>query len=126
MDDFGPPAAMAKGELWRRLTDAEAEAVNAILVNPAIVPIRLLRIFEASLFLDPADPDFPTIQQVLAAALGPERAVEVLAPVQVPEPPPEPAPEPVPAPTPEQETEPEPEPETEPTPGTEPAPKGAD
>lgn len=76
-----PPAApktiLPKVTLWRRLTDAEADALDITL---AAAPTRLRRLFEAAVHLDTADPDYPAIRAIFVAALGEERADEVLAP----------------------------------------------
>lgn len=73
------PVVLSKADLWRKLTNEEADAVDEIMLNKAVVPTRLRRIFEAAQYIDPADPDYPSIVQVLQAAIGPERAAEVLA-----------------------------------------------
>lgn len=76
-----PPAPVftriPKAEVWRRLTDEEAEAVDAAL---QAAPLRLRRVFEAAQFLDTADADYPALRAGVEAALGATRADEVLAP----------------------------------------------
>ncbi|WP_336812228.1 hypothetical protein [Bosea sp. MMO-172] len=71
------PTRLFKAELWRRLTEAEADALDAAL---AAAPTRLRRIFEAAQYLDTADPDYPALRAGIVAALGEARADEVLAP----------------------------------------------
>lgn len=74
------PALMTKthkATIWRRLTDEEAEQLDAAL---SAAPLRLRRIFEAAQYLDTNDPDYPTLRAGVVAALGEERAAEVLAP----------------------------------------------
>lgn len=66
-----------KAELWRRLTEAEADALDAAL---AAAPTRLRRIFEVAQYLDAGDPDYPSLRDGIVAALGEARADEVLAP----------------------------------------------
>ncbi|SEM68554.1 hypothetical protein SAMN04515666_11910 [Bosea lupini] len=79
---YVPPSAptftrIPKAEVWRRLTDEEAEAVDAAL---QAAPLRLRRVFEAAQFLDTADADYPALRAGVEAALGATRANEVLAP----------------------------------------------
>lgn len=79
---YVPPSAptftrIPKAEVWRRLTDEEAEAVDAAL---QAAPLRLRRVFEAAQFLDTADADYPALRAGVEAALGSTRANEVLAP----------------------------------------------
>jgi hypothetical protein len=68
---------LAKADLWRRLTDAEAVTLDAALLA---APVRLRRIYEAASYLDTTDPDFPELRAGIVAALGETRADEVLAP----------------------------------------------
>jgi hypothetical protein len=72
-----PTTRLAKADLWRRLTDAEAVTLDAALLA---APVRLRRIYEAASYLDATDPDFPELRAGIIAALGETRADEVLAP----------------------------------------------
>lgn len=76
-----PPAPVftriPKAEVWRRLTDEEAETVDAAL---QAAPLRLRRVFESAQFLDTDDADYPALRAGVVAALGEQRADEVLAP----------------------------------------------
>lgn len=66
-----------KAELWRRLTDAEAESLDAML---AASPVRLRRIFESASYIDQDDADFPTLRAGIVSALGEVRANQILTP----------------------------------------------
>lgn len=68
---------LSKATLWRRVTDAEAEAMDAAL-NSA--PLRLRRLFEAAQYIDDRDADYPALRSGIVAALGADRAAEVLLP----------------------------------------------
>ncbi|MCO5092679.1 hypothetical protein [Bosea sp. (in: a-proteobacteria)] len=68
---------IAKADLWRRLTDEEAELLDTAL---AAAPLRLRRIFEAAQYLDTGDPDHPALRAGIVGALGEQRADEVMAP----------------------------------------------
>lgn len=79
---YEPPPApiltrIAKADLWRRLTEPEAETLDAAL---QAAPLRLRRIFEAAQYLDTTDEDYPALRAGIVAALGEARADEVLAP----------------------------------------------
>lgn len=79
-EDDPAQAAMTrllKAELWRRLSDDEAEALDAALVA---APARLRRIYEAATYLDTTDADYPALRAGIVAALGEARADEVLSP----------------------------------------------
>lgn len=71
------PTRLYKATLWRRLTDDEATTLDAAL---SAAPTRLRRIFDAAQFLDSADADFPALRAGVVAALGEQRASEVLTP----------------------------------------------
>lgn len=80
LSDPPPPPVLtkvAKADLWRRLTEPEAETLDAAL---QAAPLRLRRIFEAAQYLDTADEDYPALRAGIVAALGETRADEVLAP----------------------------------------------
>ncbi|MCZ8098844.1 MAG: hypothetical protein O9972_13085 [Burkholderiales bacterium] len=68
---------LSKAELWRRCTDAEAEAL-ALALSQA--PLRLQMVFQAAQFLDTNDPDYPAMREGVIAALGLVRANAVLKP----------------------------------------------
>lgn len=70
-----PSTRIAKADVWRRLNDEEAEAVDAAL---QAAPLRLRRIFEAAQYLDTTDADYPALRAGIVAALGESRADEVL------------------------------------------------
>ena len=72
-----PATRLAKADLWRRVTDAEAVALDTALAE---APARLRRLFEAATYLDAADADYPALSAGITAALGEERATQVLAP----------------------------------------------
>lgn len=69
---------LAKAEIWRRLTDAEADTLDGAL---AAAPTRLRRIFDAAQYIDAADADYPALRYGIVAALGEARAAEILAPL---------------------------------------------
>lgn len=81
LEDASPPAPIryqiAKADIWRRATDAEADAMDAAL-NAA--PVRLRRTYSAAQYIDSGDEWFPELEAGIAAAVGPERAAELLAP----------------------------------------------
>ena len=75
------PSRLAKADLWRRLSDEEAETLDVALQQ---APIRLRRIFEAAQYLDTADDDYQALRAGIVAALGADSADEVLAPTYCP------------------------------------------
>ncbi|MCV9940906.1 hypothetical protein OIU35_31535 [Boseaceae bacterium BT-24-1] len=75
-----PPPTLtrvSKADLWRRLTDEEAEMVDAKL---AASPLRLRRIFQAAQFIDTTDPDYDALRAGVIAVVGKDRAAVVLEP----------------------------------------------
>ena len=72
-----PRTTLSKADLWRRLTDDEADMLDAAL---SMAPTRLRRIFEAAQYLDTTDADYPALREGVIAALGEERADVVLTP----------------------------------------------
>jgi hypothetical protein len=68
---------VSKADVWRRLTDQEAEEVDSAL---QAAPLRLRRIFEAAQYLDVNDDDYPEIRTAIVTALSEKRADEVLQP----------------------------------------------
>jgi hypothetical protein len=69
---------IAKADLWRRCTDAEAVSIDAILTNPQVTPLRLRRVFEAAAHINTRDPDYPALKAGITAAVGAARANEIL------------------------------------------------
>lgn len=80
---YSPPAPLApakqtaKADIWRRCTDAEAEALAATL---ALRSTREQRIFNDASYLDHADPLFAVMFDAVASAFGQDRAAVILAP----------------------------------------------
>lgn len=75
-----PPMTITyTGDIWRRVTSEEAIVLIEALKQ---VDPRLQMLFNTVAFLDPVDPDYPTLKSGIVAALGEERALEVLAPSQ--------------------------------------------
>ncbi len=68
---------ISKADLWRRLTDEEAELLDAAL---QAAPVRLRRVFEAAQYMDVNDPDYAALRSGIVEALGAVRAEEVLRP----------------------------------------------
>lgn len=68
---------IAKADIWRRATEAEADAMDAAL-NAA--PARLRRAYDAAQYIDSGDEWFDELQAGIAAAVGGKRAAELLAP----------------------------------------------
>lgn len=62
---------------WLRMTDAEAETMTSVM-NTA--PARLRAIYNAAPYLQSDDPFWPTLHEMLSAALSPQRADQLLAP----------------------------------------------
>lgn len=73
-----PPAPyrIAKADIWRRATDAEAEAMDAAL---SAAPVRLRRAYDAAQFIASDDIWFAELEAGIAAAVGPARVAELLA-----------------------------------------------
>jgi hypothetical protein len=71
-----PVKRLAKVEIWRRLTDAEAAQVDSMLAGR---PLKKRRLFESDPFLDETDPEFPAIKTALTNLFGAARANEILA-----------------------------------------------
>lgn len=68
---------IAKDAIWRRATDAEAEAMEGAL---AAQPIRIRRIYEGATHIESGDQLFELLQTALVAMFGEPRAAELLAP----------------------------------------------
>lgn len=71
-----PPRRIAKADIWRRATDAEAVTLDALL---SAQPVRLRRMWADAQFLSTDDGLFPTVQAALVQAFGASRAAELLA-----------------------------------------------
>jgi hypothetical protein len=65
-----------KSTLIRRLTEQEATTLKALL---AAAPDKSQMLWDASEWLDSADPLFLTLREAIAGALGSDRADEILA-----------------------------------------------
>ena len=72
-----PPLTIFKADIWRRATDEEAEAMDAML---AAQPVRLRNIFRDAQTLSSDDELYPTLLAGLTQIVGAERAAELLAP----------------------------------------------
>lgn len=68
---------LSKLAMWRRLSEEEADTLEAALAG---APTRMRRMFEAAQYLDTRDEDYPSLRAGVVAALGEERADEVLQP----------------------------------------------
>ncbi len=68
---------LSKIELWKRLSDAEADKLDIALSKESV---RLRRIFEAAQSLDSNDSNYPALKDVIVKALGEKRATIVLEP----------------------------------------------
>lgn len=64
-------------DIWRRVTDAEAAALDVALEQ---APPRLRRLFDKVSYLTPADPDYELIRSAVVSATGEARAAVILAP----------------------------------------------
>lgn len=65
-----------KADLYRRCSEAEAEAIEMALMAASV---RDRRLFETAQYLNSTDPDFDGLRQAMAAMFGQERADELLA-----------------------------------------------
>ena len=72
-----PPGITYKSDVWRRMTDAEAETLAGLLAS---APARQRELFASIAYIDPSDADYPMLRDPVVAALGEERAAVVLAP----------------------------------------------
>lgn len=70
-------ALIAKGDIWRRATDEEAEAIVAALGQQSV---RKQRLFNDSQYIDPEDPEFADLKAAFVTAFGADRAGQLLAP----------------------------------------------
>lgn len=76
----GEPYNISKADIYRRCTDAEAEALLAALMA---APIRLQGIFSGATMINTGDDYFPALRAGIVAALGETRADEVLVPSNI-------------------------------------------
>lgn len=72
-----PTAKTFKADIWRRCTDDEADTLDAMLAQQST---RLRLIFASATVIDHGDDDFPALKAGIEAALGVDRAAEILAP----------------------------------------------
>ncbi|GJD63740.1 hypothetical protein [Methylobacterium frigidaeris] len=70
------PTITSKADLFRRCTDAEAEAIETAL---AAQSVRKRRIFETAQYISSEDPDFADLRAAAVEMFGAERAAELLA-----------------------------------------------
>ena len=73
---IAPRAITYKADLYRRVTDKEAEAIEVAL---AAAPVRQRRLFESAQFIDAADPDTVFLREALVGMFGKDRADVLLA-----------------------------------------------
>ncbi|GJE77297.1 hypothetical protein [Methylorubrum suomiense] len=70
------PVITYKADIYRRCTDAEAEAIEMAL---AAAPVRQRRLFESALHLDHSDAAFAFAQEAMVGMFGKDRADALLA-----------------------------------------------
>ena len=70
------PTITTKADLFRRCTDAEAEAIETALMN---LSVRKRRIFEGAQYIASDDADFDDLRAAAIEMFGAERAAELLA-----------------------------------------------
>jgi hypothetical protein len=66
-----------KADIWRRVTDEEAEIIDATLNT---LPVRKQRLYNDAQFISHSDEMFTELMAGFVAAFGEERAEEILAP----------------------------------------------
>lgn len=71
------PTITSKADLFRRCTDAEAEAIETALMS---LSVRKRRIFEGAAYIASDDPDFDDLRTAAVEMFGEARAAELLAP----------------------------------------------
>ena len=80
----GWPPFTSKADIWRRATDAEAEAIDALLRDPppdlGMSPVKLRRLWDDATSIDHTDPLFETIRAIAVQHFGEERAGALLKP----------------------------------------------
>ncbi|MBS0257267.1 MAG: hypothetical protein JSR13_06070 [Proteobacteria bacterium] len=70
-------AVLYPTDLWRRMTDAEVSAVEAVMVTQSS---RIQRIFNAATEYRSDDELWPLLMQIAQGLFGEARAAEILAP----------------------------------------------
>lgn len=70
------PVVVFPGDLWRRTTDAEAEAIDAAMKAQ---PLRIRRLFDAAQTYQSDDPLWPLLMGAAVQLFGEARARELLA-----------------------------------------------
>ena len=70
------PRRIAKADIWRRSTDAEAVTIDYLLNSQ---PVRLRRMWEDAQYLSTDDDLFPNVEAALVQAFGASRAAELLS-----------------------------------------------
>ena len=82
--DTSWPPSTSKADVWRRATDAEAEAIDALLRDPppylGMSPVKLRRLWDDATSIDHTDPLFYTIRAIAVQNFGKSRAEELLKP----------------------------------------------
>lgn len=71
-----PPRRIAKADIWRRVTDAEAVSLDALLNAQ---PVRLRRMWEDAQYLSTDDELYPQVEAALVGLFGASRTAELLA-----------------------------------------------
>lgn len=86
LSDNWPPRTY-KADIWHRMTDSEAEAVDQALSAPpgqsGVHPVKLRRLWEDSMYINHEGELFGVLMDIAKDILGEERALEVLAPSEV-------------------------------------------
>lgn len=72
-----PKTRLYKATIWRRCTDAEYDAIQAVL---SATPLRIQAIFRDADYLSIGDELYPMIVAGATQAVGAERAAELLEP----------------------------------------------
>lgn len=70
------PVIVSPADLWRRATEAEAEAIEAAMSSQ---PLRIRRLFERASTYQSDDPLWPLLYGSAVELFGAERAAELLA-----------------------------------------------
>lgn len=72
-----PPQRTDKADIWRRVTDAEAETIVAVLGQQTV---RKQRLFNDAQYIDHSDELYAELLAGFVTAFGDARAAEILAP----------------------------------------------
>lgn len=78
----------SKADIWRRLTDAEAETIDTLLGNPpqemvdsfGISAVKLRRIWDDAAVLNHDNPMYPALKAKFVEIFGQDRADTIMAP----------------------------------------------